>query len=78
MINKDVFSSSLESSRELKLEFGYDVPMVLNPKAVLVLKNKSAIKTSFSLSVEYFHAARVPTPPEQKRTGNQKRLGSMS
>ena len=55
--------------QQLKLEFGYDVPMLSNPKAVLVLENKSAIPTTFSLSVEHFSAARVPTPPDKRKPG---------
>ena len=36
------------------------------PKAVVVLTNKTAIATKYSVTVNHFCAARIPTPPTGK------------
>ena len=38
------------------------------PKALVILTNKTAIATKFNVAVEYFCAARTPTPPTGKLT----------
>ena len=69
-INQTLLFCSDEAGTELKLEFGYDVPISSQPRAVLVMENKSAIPTQFSLAVEHFCAGRVPTPPDKRDSGN--------
>eukprot|EP00794_Sanderia_malayensis_P003460 gene3460-3956_t len=59
-----------DAKRELKIEFGYDVAMELNPKTVLIIKNHSAITAPFSLHVENFQSARMPSPPNQNKSKN--------
>ena len=65
---KRIFFSPATHS-ELKLEFGYDVPISSNPKTVVVMKNNSAISASFSIYIDHFKGGRLPTPPEKKRPG---------
>ncbi|XP_065053136.1 deleted in lung and esophageal cancer protein 1-like isoform X2 [Rhopilema esculentum] len=63
--------SSPTTHSELKLEFGYDVPISSNPKTVVVMKNNSAISASFSIYIDNFKGGRLPTPPEKKRPDKQ-------
>ncbi|XP_074623643.1 deleted in lung and esophageal cancer protein 1-like isoform X1 [Acropora palmata] len=49
--------------RQLLLDFGA-VPLASCPRTILVLTNTSAIQASFSIEMNYFRAAKPPTPPD--------------
>ena len=48
------------------LDFGINIPLGEVQKAYLIVENKSAIKTAFSLQAENFYPARIPSPPPGK------------
>lgn len=53
--------------RHLTLNYGKTC-LGETPRALLILTNKTAIATKFSVAVEHFCAARTPTPPTGKLT----------
>lgn len=60
-----IFSSTLEDDSaedDLTLDFGKTY-IGETPKTLLILKNETAIKTTYSIEVEHFHPGRTPTPP---------------
>lgn len=46
------------------MEFGDNVLIGTPVGALLMMENRSAIQTTFSVCAKHFPAARVPTPPK--------------
>lgn len=59
---EEIKETSLDD-RDLLLDFE-TVPLASCPRATLVLTNTSAIRARFSVELNYFRAAKPPTPPD--------------
>ena len=61
---EEIKETSLDD-RDLLLDFE-TVQLASCPRATLVLTNTSAIRARFSVELNYFRAAKPPTPPDGK------------
>lgn len=66
---EEIKETSLDD-RQLLLDFEA-VPLASCPRTILVLTNTSAIQASFTIEMNYFRAAKPPTPPDGKKVARR-------